>query len=248
MHEIDQTNSNSSQPKKPNRNPLSATYSLYKSLPISLQSIILGVLFCWLGVIAITVFHPTLNERWKFGADMTLNVLILLVVAVQAYIYARQWEVMQEQKRMATIGERAYLGIKNVKIVSPIMDYTIALDALMFNGGRTPAVNIRRRLRIGMVNVKDKLPFHWREHPEIETSLTILPGGAERWIIFPRVPITARQFKEFEAGKRLIHAAGEIRFTDFMGTKQIFEFDMTCEFGDNGSFKETYQRQYDNPA
>lgn len=248
MHEVDQTNSNTSQPQQSDRNPLSATYSLYKSLPVSLQSIVLGVLFCWLGVVAIAVFHPTLNERWKFGADMTLNVLILLVVAVQAYIYARQWEVMQEQKRIATIGERAYLEIRDVKLENPIKDNTIVIHALMSNGGRTPAINIQRRFQIGLIEEKNKLAFKWEDNADIKTDPAILPAGARRWLTFPHVPFTPPAFKQFEEGKRIIHVSGEMRFTDFMGNKQIFEFDMTGEFRDNGSFKQTYQRQYDDPA
>jgi len=248
MHKIDQTNSDTSEAQKSDRNPSSSTYSLYKSLPISLQHIIIGVTFCWLGVVAIAVFHPSLSERWKFGADMTLNVLILLVVAVQAYIYARQWEVMQEQKRMATVGERAYLGIKDVRLVNPIMNKTIVVSALLFNGGRTPSLNIRRRLLIGLIQEEEKRPFEWDAYSDIETVLTILPAGAERWLTFPYVPFTAMQFKEFEAGQRIIHIAGEIRFSDFMGIKQIFEFDFTGEFRDNGSSRDTYQRQYDDPA
>jgi hypothetical protein len=248
MHEVDQTNGNASETQNHNRYSLNTAQSLYKSLPISLRNIIIGVLFCWLGVVAVAVLHPHLNERWKFGADMTLNVLILLVVAVQAYIYARQWEVMQEQKRMATIGERAYLGVKDVKLENPIKNNTIIVHALLFNGGRTPAINVERRFMIGLVEKKHERTLPWDKYPDRQTDFTILAAGAERWLTFPPAPISVTQFQEFEADKRVIHAAGRIGFTDFMGIKQMFEFDMTAGFSDNGSFKETYQRQYDDPT
>jgi len=246
MHEIDQTNGKRSEPNQQHGNPLSAAYSLYKSLPASLQNIILGVWFCWLGVVVIAVFHPTLSERWKFGADMTLNVLILLVVAIQAYIYAKQWEVMQEQKRMATIGERGYLGIKDARLEISTTNNTIVVHFLLFNGGRTPAINIERQFFIGLVEKGRSLP--WDKYPDIETPLTILPAGAERWLTFPHVPFTAEHFQQFEEGKRVIHAGGKIRFSDFMGIKQIFQFEMTNEFRDNGRFTDTYQRQCEDNA
>ena len=65
-------------------------------LPVGLRRIIIGAGFCLLAVVAIATFHPSLNERWKFGTDMALNVLILLAIAVQAYIYSGQWKAMRE--------------------------------------------------------------------------------------------------------------------------------------------------------
>lgn len=241
MPEVNQPNSDSDEAKKTNGNTFRAAYALSA---IGLRRIVVVALFIFIVLLLVGIFLPNMKERVKFLTESTLSLLILLVVAVQAYIYTRQWEVMQEQKRMMTIGERAYLGIKDVKVNTPIMNNTLVVNALFFNGGRTPAINVDRKFQIGLV--KETRQFDWNAIPDLaEASFSILPAGAERWVTFPHVPITPEKFADFEAGTRRIHVSGELRFTDYMGIKQIFEFDMTCESRDNGSFKERYQRQYD---
>jgi hypothetical protein len=210
------------------------------------RGVLIGGAWAFIGLLLVSLFWPNLSERTKFFTGNLWNLVIAFAVIAQVRINHWQWQIMREQKRIATIGERAYLGIKNVKIDNPIMNNTIVVHALIFNGGRTPALNIQRRFQIGLVDEKESRSFEWGG--DIKTDLTVLPAGAERWLTLPDVPISQTAFQEFGAGKRMIHVAGQFRFTDFVGMKQVFEFDMTCEFSDNGSFKETYQRQYEDPA
>ncbi len=226
----------------------SRTKPLPQVSPVGVRRIIIAGLILLVTLLLVSVFLPNMSERVKFFTVNALSLLVLLAIVVQAYIYRGQWEVMQEMRLITTIGERAYLGIKDVKLVNPIMNNTIVVHVLIFNGGRTPAFNIQRRLLIGLIEKKEKRLFKWKDYPDIETNFTVLPAGAERWITFPQVPISHEMFQEFKAGERMIHTAGEIRFSDFMGMRQIYEFDMTCDFGDNGHFKDTYQRQYSDPA
>src|SRR5688572_4701832 len=120
MPEIDQPNGDSKKTKSSNRNPFSAAYSAFKRLPIGLRRIAGGAAFCLLVVVVIALFHPSLNERWKFGTDMGLNVLILFAIAVQAYIYRGQWEVMErtieEAKISRELENRAYVTVIAVRL------------------------------------------------------------------------------------------------------------------------------------
>jgi hypothetical protein len=246
MPKNDQTNSDPNKAKE-NQKSASRVNSLPQISPVGLWwifaagLILLGVLF------VVSVFLPNMSERVKFFTVNALSLLVLLAIAVQAYIYRGQWEVMQEMKLITTIGERAYLGIKDVRINSPIVGNTLIVSALFFNGGRTPAINVKRKFQIGLV--AEPRPFDWDASASAsESDFSILPAGAERWITFPHVSgVSKEKFAEFEAGTRKIHVSGELRFTDYMGINQIFSFDMTCDFSDNGGFKERYQRQYDNP-
>ncbi|MGB7923376.1 MAG: hypothetical protein WCF57_09040 [Pyrinomonadaceae bacterium] len=97
MQENDETESNAQEAKNRHRNPFRAAQALFKRLPIGLRFVIAGALTCFAAIVAIAVFHPSLNERWKFGTDMTLNLLILLVIAVQAFIYNKQGGTMERQ-------------------------------------------------------------------------------------------------------------------------------------------------------
>src|SRR6185436_16146288 len=106
-----------------------------------------------------------------------LSLVILVIIAIQAYIYHRQWEVMQGQKRITTIAERAYLGIKDVKIINPIQKDTLVIYAVVFNGGRTPALKVERKLQIGMV--AKPTPFDWDSCPE-RSDFSVFPASVER--------------------------------------------------------------------
>lgn len=184
------------------------------------------------------------SYRIKFFAETSLNLLILFAVIVHAYIYVRQWEVMQGQKSISAIAERAYLGVKDAQIRNPITSDTLFVSAIVFNSGRTPAIKVQRKFQIGMV--ENPSSFDWGSSEEV-SDFSAITASTPRRFSFPPVPITKAMFAEFDTGKRVIHAAGEFRFTDFMGVKQIFAFSMTCRSEDNGDFREDYQRQYDDP-
>ena len=111
MPENSQAEGDSKKPEKADRNPFNAAKSQFKRLPIGLRVIATAALIGFLIIVGIAVLHPSLNERWKFGTDRTLNLLILFAIAVQAYIYTKQREVMQRQaeymdEQLATMREQ----------------------------------------------------------------------------------------------------------------------------------------------
>lgn len=184
------------------------------------------------------------TEKYTFLVLGGANILIFAAILLQALIYSRQWAVMQEQRDITTIAERAYLGIKDVSIRNPIMNNTLFISGIIFNGGRTPALRVERKFQIGLV--QEPRPFDWDACIE-RADFSSIPGGVPRRVSFPELPFSLKEFADFEAGTRSIHVDGEFRFTDFMGVRQIFAFGMVCHSTDNGDFRERYQRQYDNP-
>src|SRR5690348_5158094 len=97
MPEVDQSDSNSNKTAQPNRNALSADYARFKFLPVGLRRIVVSALLLWLVVIGVSTFLPNLRERVKFFTESTLSLSVLLVGAVQAYIYQKQREAMDKQ-------------------------------------------------------------------------------------------------------------------------------------------------------
>lgn len=184
----------------------------------------------------------------KFFTEALFSFFALIVIVSQAIIYFQQEQIMREQKDLTIIAERAYLGIKDVKIITPIVNETIVVHAKLFNGGKTPAFAIGRKFQVGLVKPGEFKRFDWNADPAIDiTGFSLLPAGAECWITFPHIyGVTKERFAEFDAGDRKLHIAGELRFRDYMSNAQIWEFDITCAAEDNGSFKETYQHQRDD--
>lgn len=158
-----------------------------------------------------------------------------------------QLELMKRQMENAAVSARAYLGIKSVGITNPITRNTIVINAVMFNGGQTPAWNVEPKFQVGLVEGPPQ-PFDWNapanQVSDAGLTSTFFPAGAEKRITFPQIlNVTKEHFGEFEGGKRNIYVDGEVRFTDHMGIKQIFGFGMLCTFNDNGQFRERYQYQ-----
>jgi hypothetical protein len=160
-----------------------------------------------------------------------------------------QLELMKSQMAHSAVRTRAYLGIKGVGIVNPIVNQTIVIFANLFNGGQTPAWSVEQKFQVGLVEGPPR-PFNWfaeaNQVSDAGLTSTFFPAGAEKRITFPEIlNVTEEAFAEFEGGKRTIYVDGEIRFTDHIGSKQVFAFGMLSTARDNGQFRERYQHQHD---
>lgn len=70
--------------------------SLLKVYPIGKRVALVGGIM--LGTLLLgSIFIPNMTERIKFFTVNALSVLVLLAIAVQAYIYRKQWEAMDTQ-------------------------------------------------------------------------------------------------------------------------------------------------------
>lgn len=61
-------------------------------------------------ILAVSLFWPGVHERTKFFTTSALSVLVLDIIAIQAYIYTKHWEAMrdslEETRRMVKQNER----------------------------------------------------------------------------------------------------------------------------------------------
>jgi hypothetical protein len=96
MPEQNHTEANSEHPKKRNRYSPRAAYAQFQLLPVGLRYMIWAAFIVVAVVAIVSLFFPNMKDRIKFFTDSSLNVLIVLVVAVQAYIYTKQWGAMTE--------------------------------------------------------------------------------------------------------------------------------------------------------
>jgi hypothetical protein len=186
------------------------------------------------------------SERMKFWVGFMFSFAALAVIVVQSAIYVKQTEFMKQQIEATAIAERAYLAFTGMNIASPIANNTIVINAVLTNGGRTPAREIDRRVQTALVAPPPK-PFDWDEKITIpsESGMTFLAGGADKRLSFYILNVTKELFTEFENGTRNIYVDGEIRFTDFAGARQVLVFGAVCAATDNRQFRERYQYQRD---
>src|SRR5215210_3495245 len=119
-----------------------------------------------------------MSERVKFFTVNALSLLVFIAIAVQAYIYRRQWEAMEDSlaetrkivdqneravkvaergievaQNAAYIEQRAYVGIQRMTVEGLDEGRCPILNITWINGGKTPAWRFRcvPRLVFGQV-------------------------------------------------------------------------------------------------
>lgn len=154
-----------------NNNPFKAAYARFKLLPITWR--VVGIALLGVAILgAIAFFLPNMKERMKFFTDAALSWLILVVVAVQAYIYTKQWKVMEKQARSAdqsvVFGLRAYVGVKDIS------DIDFNHKRILFhveNIGKVPAKDINV-----YIEMEVRIPEKWADDQSKQPPWVQLPN------------------------------------------------------------------------
>jgi hypothetical protein len=186
-----QPNSDANKSTNTNRNSLRAAYASIKSVPVGLWWILGGGVVGFLGILAIAIFHPSLAERWKFGADMALNLLVLLAIVIQVYINRRQWDSMNEALAIERAKTDPRLRVAEVVAENfdvgkrPFFIVTITNDGLLAASG----VRIHMSIEIG-----NEKPMDWI-HDQI---VTIPANGREHYFVHSSFWLSQEQFDSFD--------------------------------------------------
>lgn len=196
MPEGDQSNANSQQPEHANRKPLIPADTEEYFLPAGLRHIVMATAFGWLVLVMVSIFLPNLTERVKFFTANTLNLFLLFAVAVQGYIYRRQWEVMERQgseierqseqaRNHAIYTLRAYISIRTV-----VPDFPKQILVEIVNFGQTPAHHVQFAHKVAVRPVRenpDPAPetFDWRIIPGAPLAPTM---SSENRLLLAGIP------------------------------------------------------------
>jgi len=114
-----------------------------------------AVLIAIVGVVILVIvgrfFVVEHSEKIRFVTVNTLSLFVFLAIVVQAYIYRRQWEVMDGQltaaRQALQIGTRAYVGIHSVEVD---LKTTKRLFIKLENIGKVPAERITIRMLLSV--------------------------------------------------------------------------------------------------
>jgi hypothetical protein len=144
MPDIQETEHQSQPANNTNKQPLRAAVALYKAMPIGLRRIAKGTALAASVLVLVTFLHPNLQKA-VFLTGGLLNLFIVAVVAVQAYIYVGQWNAMDASAKHARkalqISERAYIGIHSFVMSDIFPDNRHAILTIE-NIGRLPGRGI----------------------------------------------------------------------------------------------------------
>lgn len=175
-----------------------------------------------------------------------INTFIALVIFWQAWIYNQQRKIMQAQKTMLAVTERAYLGVKSLAI-NPITNSTIVITVILQNGGRTPAWDFRGKSRMALIDAAP--PVDWEMCADPITGSFIAAGGDKKMDFTPLENITQEKVDALNAKTATLFADAECRYLDHMGNIQVFTFGYSFDFRpDRWRAHERYQtHRTENP-
>lgn len=113
------------------------------------RRVVSGAILGILVIAAVARWLPDMKERMKFFADTSLSWVIFVVVAIQAYIYTRQREVMD---RTLIVTNRADVGVRSVSEIGETRNLFIHVE----NVGVVAATDIEIMITMD-IRVPDRL-------------------------------------------------------------------------------------------
>jgi hypothetical protein len=137
MQDKQVTTSEAENPQQPDHNPFRALYALFKRVPITWRVVggaVVGVLI----LAAVARWLPNMKERMKFFTESALSWLILVIVAVQAYIYRWQAKIMGDS---LMVSNRSQMDVDSIEMTTDDNLETVVLK--IGNIGHVPADEIR---------------------------------------------------------------------------------------------------------
>lgn len=201
------------------------------------------------------------TKRINFLTVNALSALIFVAVAMQVYVYRKQWKVMERQweatrklveqneravtaaERIAEIaheGERAYIGITKLTVDTLAVGQNPTLRITWCNAGKTPAWHF---LGCPMLVVGEKPSGHSyymkRDLKDVETSF--IPAGKDVTVpyLITDLEITTEILAEVESGRQRLFACIYALYIDFQGQRRLFEARAVYET-DTGAFTDCY--------
>jgi hypothetical protein len=175
-----------------------------------------GILFA--ALLAGSILIPNLTERVKFFTTNALSLCVLAAIAVQAYIYHRQWQMMEKQNDIAQqnmiYAQRAYVTIPDGVETNGRPNSTFRLK--VENSGNTPASTVE-------ITGKVELRERWHE-TDLETvenlttqRLGIIAPKHYHYFDIVRPDQSDEERQLWMAGKLRYYCFGSVHYQDFFG-------------------------------
>jgi len=189
--------------------------------------------------------------RIQFWVGFMFSFSALVVIVCQALIYAQQAEFMEQQARSSTqlielmvISECAYIRVGELQIPQPIKNQELVITGKLFNGGRTPAWNFQRQLKItlGYGLPPRDWGVNWETSKE-ESPVGMIVAGGDTNFTATMPDVTQDMISQINKDELLILLDGECRYFDSLGGKIFYRFGYTFELEPPRAV-ERYQTHY----
>ncbi|HYR75589.1 MAG TPA: hypothetical protein VEM96_07075 [Pyrinomonadaceae bacterium] len=234
-----------------------------------------GVLLATL--LFLSIFLPSLTERVKFFTLNALSLLVLTVIAVQAYIYRRQWEVIERQESVMreSLVETRNLVVQNERAVKAAEDNAKTAQEALSAGERAYLVIEDMQLTpthvgdnwavtitlfnggrtpswglecAGQAVIASEMPDDIPRLERFDKREVIIPAGTRKQIeVVFEKPVTDEDRKAINGGTITFFALGEIRYRDFQ--RQLWRLPYDASFDhQRRRFKDRLSDTYIEPA
>ena len=194
------------------------------------------------------------SARIRFFTDSSLNLLILVAILVQAYIYVRQWAVMERTwlatgnavkaaERMAELvsaGERAYVGVTGLALDDFTIGKNPVLKVTFSNAGKTPAFHFYCCPLLSFGSVKPEGPsYSCADVRDIEHSF--IPAGKDRAVpyVINDLKVSHQMIEDMRSGTRLFATLLWL-YIDFQGERRSTIDFIAVYDPESGTFTDCY--------
>lgn len=200
---------------------------VWESRSFSSKAIAVIFIALWFVIISRAVERPA-----EFLVGSALAIFVGLIALNQYYISKKQWYSMQGQleamkqghsltEEMFYVSERAYMCISKIKIPENTLraeEYN-RFKLTLFNGGRTPAFNVRiRSFQCGTTDsletIFEGIQEALKKTKPINIERMILAGKAETIWFNPDQTLSVADHALWEAGKKNVFIPVELSYED----------------------------------
>lgn len=218
-----------------------------------------GILLLSIVVVVGTFWVNEYSERIRFVAINTMSVVGMALIALQVYIYRKQWDVMERQLKAtekaadaAYVGQRAYVGIADLTMSSAgmsanaqlIVGVVPTLHVTWHNGGNTPARNFRAIPYLVFGDKPERKGF-FIDDDDSDISGSFLPAGKDVTVQYPQQetgfpPVTQQMLNDLNSGKKRLYVMVIGVYIDYADKSRWFETGAIYKPYD-GSFTELHE-------
>jgi hypothetical protein len=164
-----------------------------------------------------------------------------------------QSQLTAKQIELMVLTEGAYVTIgENWKVDEDSWsEDVLVVHGQIHNGGRTPALNFRRKIAIA-IGEGEPPPgwgrFDWDSTTDDSESIVLVSGGKVNCST-PRMKLSGKMPNDLILGKQTVVIDGQCRYLDILGGEQVYTFGLTIEWKTSRALirYHDYRREKTNP-
>jgi hypothetical protein len=156
------------------------------------------------------------------------------VMRDQVIIAGKQSELTAQQIELMVLSESAYVTVgEDWKVDEDSFNNNILIvHGQIHNGGRTPALNFKRKIQIAIGDGKPPRGwgrFDWDSNADESESIVLVSGGKVNCST-PPMELSEEILHDVVTGKQMVVIDGQCRYSDILGGEQVYTYGLALDW------------------